>query len=171
MARVIETKQSGDSLTFTVAGAGEIILNVADIHPAVMRRAAIHGLTQRIADAAALSRNPDNGQPASPADKLAAMARLVDHYNTGTDQWGLRASGGGGAEGGLTVRALAAVLGVSVADADARVTTAAEKRGIKRAEYLRGVAAQPKVADEIARIRAASGNAELADSLLDELEG
>lgn len=79
--------QDGNTITFKVAGAGECILDLTKLSEANRIRAIQHGMTQRISDGAALSRNPETGKPATPADKLAAMKVLVDHYNSGTSEW------------------------------------------------------------------------------------
>lgn len=94
----------GSAITFHVRGAGDVTLRLDALHAAIMNRAAVHGLIQRISDAAALSRDSETGQPATPQDKLEAMARLVAHYMSGTDQWSRVAAGA--PKGGLLFKAL-----------------------------------------------------------------
>lgn len=85
-------------ITFTVAGAGQCQLNVGEIVgleayaslTEVGKTMILHGGTQKIADKAALSRNPDTGRSATPQDKLEAMAGLCDHLNNG-GAWEMRA--------------------------------------------------------------------------------
>lgn len=85
-------------ITFTVAGAGQCQLNVGEIVGLeayasltdVGKTMILHGGTQKIADKAALSRNPDTGRSATPQDKLEAMAGLCDHLNNG-GAWEMRA--------------------------------------------------------------------------------
>lgn len=81
-------------ITFKVVGAGATTLNLGLVSQSNKDRATVHGFIQRISDAAALSRNPANGQPASPADKLAAMEEVVQHYASGTEEWTRKRAGG-----------------------------------------------------------------------------
>lgn len=100
---------SGDQpiIVFTVRDVGELRLDLAMISEEVRARAMLHGLCQRIADAAALSRSTETGKPASAQDKHDAMKRLVDHYNSGTAEWNIaRAAGGGGGSDGYLLQAL-----------------------------------------------------------------
>ena len=92
------------SIRFVVKGAGEVTLDLERISPANKSRAMVHGFIQRVSDGAALSRDAKTGLPATAADKLAAMSRLVDHYASGTEQWSLVAAGG--VQGGLLFEAL-----------------------------------------------------------------
>ena len=63
----VEIDRASNRITFTVRDAGEIVLDMSRLSPEVLAYAAFHGMKQRIADAAAMSRNPDTGAPASPA--------------------------------------------------------------------------------------------------------
>lgn len=62
---------------------GQLVFHADRASTANNAYAALHGFNQRIGDAAAL----DAG--ASMADKFAAMRTLVDHYETGSDDWDL----------------------------------------------------------------------------------
>ncbi len=118
-----EIDEAAGTITYTVLGAGSITLHMDKVHPDNQRYAAFHGFKQRVPDAAALSRNPDTGKPASPAEKLAEMQELVDHYESGTPEWSRRREGGG-ATSSLLFRVLVAYKigedGVSDADACTR---------------------------------------------------
>jgi hypothetical protein len=164
---IITTTVGASTITFAVKGAGELILDMEKVSDDVATRAAHHGLIQRISDAAALSRNTDTGQPASPADKLEAMRRLVDHYNSGTADWALRAAGGEGKEGGITLRAVAAVQGVDVATMRTRLEELATKKETTTRALLAKLATQPAVAAKIAEMRGPA--AVDADALMGEL--
>jgi len=158
-----------NTITFDVRGAGSVTLNMAKLSEANLAYAALHGMKQRVSDAAAISRNPDNGQPATPQDKLDAMAALVAHYESGGDEWSVRkATGGAGTKpSGLTLRALAQVQGLPLAEMRARVDGLAERKGLTPAAVLRELAKAPAVARVIAEMKATS--APDADGLLGEL--
>ena len=164
----VEIDRASNRITFTVRDAGEIVLDMSRLSPEVLAYAAFHGMKQRIADAAAMSRNPDTGAPASPVDKFAAMEALAAHYMSGSDEWALRvASGGAGKPSGLTLRALADVQGVDITTMRERVDTLAERKGTTPAALLRELAKAPAVAKRIAEMRATSSPD--ADELLGEL--
>lgn len=169
---VVTVQQTETGLTFSVIGAGEFVLDMDKLHPDILKRAAFHGMKQRISDAAAMSRNPDNGQPATPADKYAAMRALAEHYMTGTPEWSRRGEGGGGAKS-ITIEAIARVQSVDYATAEDAVTRlAVRKFANDRAAALRELSKSPKVQSAIAAIRAEripKTNIN-ADALLTELE-
>lgn len=102
----ISTKVEGSTITFTVADAGELTLDMGKLAKEILIRATIHGLVQRVSDGAALSRDAKTGKPASPADKLAAMTAIVEHYESGTNQWRMTGNGQGGSRGSLLLEAL-----------------------------------------------------------------
>lgn len=104
---VITHEVNGRAITFHVIGAGDVTLDMDQVNDAVYQRAALHGMIQRLSDAAAIPRNPETGQPASPEEKRAAIAALADHYASGTVEWNRKRTGGEGAvSGGLLRRAL-----------------------------------------------------------------
>lgn len=92
-------------VTFTVLGAGKMTLEFAKMSDENQKRAMVHGMIQRISDAAAISRNPDTGKPATAQEKYDRMAQLVAHYESGTSEWS-RVGQGGGNKGGYLFRAL-----------------------------------------------------------------
>lgn len=94
-----------DLLTITVEGQKKpITLVVADLNSDVTTRAMIHGLSQKISDAAALPKN-DDGTPASPADKYNAMLAVVERLQSG--EWNKRGDATGEtAPSGLIRRAV-----------------------------------------------------------------
>ena len=83
-------------LTFNVLGCGQFQVNVAAIAGAAYhdltdtgRAGILHGFKQKVADKAALSRNPDTGRSATPRDKFEAMRELAQHLNDG-GAWSMR---------------------------------------------------------------------------------
>lgn len=102
---IITHEVAGNVITFHVKQAGDIVFNMDAVSPANRERAAIHGFIQRISDGAAMSRDPETGQPATPADKLARMQAIAEHYQSGSGDWSMRREGNG-VEGGLLFRAL-----------------------------------------------------------------
>lgn len=74
-------------ITFTVKGAGELRLDMTKVAEANRTRAQGHGFVQRISDAAAIARDTKTGASATPQEKMAAMQRLVEHYESGAEAW------------------------------------------------------------------------------------
>lgn len=93
-ARIITTTIDGEVMTFNVAGAGSFTIDTSALSAEIRAAAMMHGLKQKVADAAAMSLN-DDGLPATPADKMAAMQDVADALVAG--DWSQRASGDGSA--------------------------------------------------------------------------
>jgi hypothetical protein len=160
-------------LTFTVLGAGSFTVDPARLSDAMRQRAAIHGIIQRVSDGGAMSRNPDTGQPATPADKMARMQAIADHLQGGGDEWAMRAAGGAkGPDAGLTIMGMIrSGLAADVDAANGLIERLAAKREIDRTAALKVWADSDRVAKAIAEIRAerAKGNAaDLLAELADE---
>ena len=88
---VTHTANEAGALT-AIPGARPLVVDMNRLADAVRVRAAIHGMIQRVSDAAAIARTKENNYTVSAQERYDAMAELVEHYMTGTDQWRLRAS-------------------------------------------------------------------------------
>jgi len=75
------------TLTLTFSGGQEIIIDANKLRPEIRDMAILHGLKQKLVDAAAISRNVENGQPASVADKYAAVKKVADRLMSPDGQW------------------------------------------------------------------------------------
>lgn len=127
--------------------------------------ATIHGLKQKLVDAAAISRNTETGRAASVADKFEAVKEVYDRLLSG--EWNKRREGGAGVSGGLLFRALCRMYEGKKTPDDIRAfleaKTDAEKAALRK---------NSKVAAIIEEIRAESAKGDAADSdeLLADLE-
>lgn len=83
----IAHKIEGQLVKFSVKGAGELVLDVAQVHAANRAKAELHGFVQRISDAAAMARDSKTGASATPQQKFEAMKKLVEHYQSGSEEW------------------------------------------------------------------------------------
>lgn len=128
---VITTEVDGSRITFNVQGAGSLELDMEVCSESVLNRATVHGLKQRISDAAALARDTKTGRSATPAEKFAAMQELVLHYMSGTSEWSTRREGAG-SQGGILLQALCAMRPDKSAD-DVR----AFLQGISKSDQVR----------------------------------
>lgn len=90
---VIAHEIKDETIKFVVKGAGTIVLDMAKLSDKIARRAAIHGMIQRVSDAAAIPRDTKTGKSATPQEKFDAMAELVEHYISGTTEWNRKGAG------------------------------------------------------------------------------
>ena len=144
----------------------KLILRATDLSPTIVAQAIVHGLKQKLVDAAAISRNTETGRAASVADKYNAVKEVYDRLLAG--EWNKRREGGAGGSGGLLFRALCRMYDGSKTPDDIQALlegkTAAEKAALRK---------NSKVAAIIEEIRAESakdGDVN-ADDLLADLEG
>lgn len=154
---------AGNKLTLTFANGEVIVADGGTLPMEVMAYAAMHGLKQKLVDAAAISCNPETGRPATIEDKFAAVKEVYDRLLAG--QWN-KVRGEGTGSGGLLFRALCRMYNTKTPDdikAYLAKKTDAEKTALR---------ANPKVAAIIAEIRAEAGTPANIDTdgLLGELE-
>jgi hypothetical protein len=168
---VVTFEQSGSELRLTVGGQ-TAVLDLAKVSQTLLNRAIVHGLKQRISDAAAIPCDAETGLAATPAEKFAAMSKLVEHYNSGTSEWTrTRAAGDGTPRSGLTLQAFANVYWEGdLATAKVKMQAFADKRVIEFAAAMKIWAGVDKIVEEVARMKAAIPAKLDADSLLDELD-
>lgn len=76
---------------FVVDGAGELDLDLRKVHADNTARATLHGFVQKVSDRAAKKCDPKTGKPAPVGEKFLAMKGLVEHLNSGSADWSLRA--------------------------------------------------------------------------------
>lgn len=154
------------SLTLAFSHGEALTIRAADLSQTIIAQAIMHGLKQKLVDAAAISRNTETGRAASVADKFEAVKEVHDRLLLG--EWNKRREGGAGASGGLLFRALCRMYdGKKTADdikAFLDAKTDAEKAALRK---------NSKVAAIIEEIRAesAKGDAATGDDLLADLEG
>lgn len=162
-----EINADGTALTLAFSHGEALTIKPADLSPTIVAQAIMHGLKQKLVDAAAISRNPETGRAASVADKFDAVKEVYDRLLAG--EWNKRREGGaGGSVGGLLFRALCRMY-AGKKDAEAireflEGKTDAEKAALRK---------NAKVAAIIEEIRAESakpGDAN-SDDLLADLEG
>lgn len=138
-------------LVILVAGVGEIRVAVDTLAQEIRQTAIVHGLKQKIVDAAALSRDPETGRSASPEQKFQAMKEVADRITDPVaPSWNARAGEGSGGEGGLLVRALMRMSGKD------RETVVREVQNWDKKQQA-AVRALPDVAAVIAKIKEEDG--------------
>lgn len=155
--RIITTTwdDATQAVVFNVAGQPSLSFPLSQVSEANKARFMRHGIIQRVSDAAALERNTTDGQPATPEAKRAAMARLVEHYLTGTDDWSPAREGGTIGLDTIQLAAVCEVTGKGLEVIRAMVEAKAAEHKVTQKAYLARLAASAKVAPVVDRMRAA----------------
>lgn len=169
---IMETKRNATitatindtQLKLTFANGQELVIAAHDLSDDLRVHAIMHGLKQKLVDAAAISRNPETGRAASVEDKYQAVKTVYDRLLAG--QWNATREGGGNA-GGLLFQALCRMYDGRKTPEQLREFLAdksdAEKTALRK---------NPRIAAIIEEIRAETGKAASIDTneLLGELE-
>ena len=148
-------------LDLTFANGEQLQLNGNSLTAELRTMAMVHGLKQKLVDAAAISRNPETGRAASVEDKYQAVKTVFDRLLAG--QWNAVREGGG-ATGGLLLQALVRMY-AGRKTADELKAFLADKSDAEKTALRKN----PRVATIIEDIRAEQGKAANIDT--DELLG
>lgn len=147
------------ALTLQFSNGKEIIITTNSLGNGLLYMAAVHGLKQKLVDAAALSRNPETGRAATIEDKYNAVKVVYDRLLAG--QWNATREGGVGGSSGLLFKALCRLYTIKSPEQIAAFLagkTDAEKTALRK---------NPKVAAIIEELRAETGKVANIDT--DEL--
>jgi frataxin-like iron-binding protein CyaY len=163
MANFIETTVAGNTLTLSFANGEVLVVDATQLTPEIVLAATLHGLKQKLCDAAAISRNPETGRSATIEDKFAAVREVFDRITSDDGTWNKTREGAGGNSGGLLFRALCQIYkGKRTPE---QITEFLAKLNDADKVALRK---QPRVKTVIDELRPASTD-DTATSLLDEL--
>ena len=142
----------GQCMSFIGDNGRTIRLDAGLLSPEVREAAMMHGLKQKIGDAAAISRNPETGRSATTDDKFDAMSEVFNRLMAG--HWNKpREAGDGAGAGGLLFKALCRV---KADKTPAEVRAYLDGRSKEEQAALRKV---PVIAAAIDAIRAESAKA------------
>ena len=126
---VISVEFDNGNLRFAIADAGEFSLTIASLTDDIREKALVHGLTQKISDAAAIAKADLPTDPVEAAKvKFEAMKAVADRLSEG--DWSKRAGDGAGPVAGIIFRAFAEF----VTD-----TAKAKKKPVPSEEAIRAV--------------------------------
>jgi len=167
LATAVSAEIAGPILSLTFANGERLTVDSLSLSPEIQHAAMMHGLKQKLIDAAAIARDPDTGRTATITDKYNAV---LDVYNRITlpegSTWNkARGNGeGGGNKGGLLLRAVMRLTSKSRADAMAWL----EARSKDEVASLRK---NPRIVEIIAQLQVETANTTGVDSdaLLDTL--
>lgn len=157
----IECTTGDKQLTIEFSNGRTIYVRLGELNSTIIEQATLHGLKQKLVDAAALSRNPDTGRSATIDDKYTAVREVYDRLLAGNWNKG-RGDGGSTGNGGLLFRALCQMYPNKTPEA-----LRAFLDGKTKSECA-ALRATPKIAAIIDTLRAPSGDID-TDDLLSEL--
>ena len=157
----IECTTGDKQLTIEFSNGQTIYVWLGELNSTIIEQATLHGLKQKLVDAAAISRNPDTGRSATIDDKYNAVREVYDRLLSG--QWNKgRGDGSSTGNGGLLFRALCQMYPGKTPEA-----LRAFLDGKTKSECA-ALRATPKIAAIIDTLRAPSGDVD-TDGLLAEL--
>ena len=168
-AQIAVSRVGNDKLVFSFADGQGLSIHADQLTPEIRHEAIMHGLKQKIGDAAAIGRNPETGRSATLSDKHAAMRAVIERLQAGA--WNAERGEGGSPAGGLLFAALVRMYAGKKSDDAIRAFLAGKDDKQKAA-----LRKNPRVAEIIEEIKAerAADNAdgeEPGADLLDELDG
>lgn len=149
------------TITFTVLGAGSVVLNLEATSEDTRQAALYNGFKQAGGDKAAIPRDAKTGRSVSPAEKFTAVKEWVEHLNRG-GSWTLR-SAKQMLNRACLFAAIAAVRGAAPEKVAAKFSGFEDK-------VLQTFLTHRDIAAEYSRLCAPS-ESKAADSLLAELDG
>jgi len=155
----------GSVLTLTFANGQEVVVDAAQLSEKIRNAAMMHGLKQKLVDAAALSRNTETGLPASVADKFDAVNKIAQRLVKPDGEWNEGRTGGNPLGGGanILIRALMQMTGKDKPYVEDFLSA-------KTKEERAALRKNPKVLAIISELQAATvSNGVNTDSLLSEL--
>ena len=94
------------TLTLEFANGQRLSLDATTLTQDIINAATLHGLKQKLVDAAAIGRDPVTGRSATLSDKFDAVKEVFDRITSTNGTWNKVRAGGEGQKGGLLVRAL-----------------------------------------------------------------
>lgn len=170
----LEAPEHGTSpnnkLTITFADGRTINVMVSDLGPEIRAIALMHGLKQKLVDAAAISRNPDTGRSATIEDKYRAVRTVAEQLFAGRWNAVRNGAGGGTSAGGLLFRALCRMYEGKKTPEQIREFLAGKSKADQAA--LRGNTHVAAIIDEIKAEDAKDETPDTgSDELLAELDG
>ena len=152
-----------NELHMRVLGFQWHVLDLGKVSDACRKQAMIYGFANcRLADATAIPAADGDGNliPETERAKLKdrGIARLIEHYNSGTGEWRLPRGTGESLVRSLTIEGLARAKGVEYEEAESMVDRFAAKHSLTRPKALaklRGESASLRTAMEAIRVERA----------------
>lgn len=171
----VAANEAGNVLTFTVGEAGSFEVALDNLTDEIRNRAVLHGIVQKVSDAAAISKADLSGDAAKDAaTKLEAMRAVAERISGPDGEWSKRSGDGSGPVQGVIYRAFEE-WAIARAKKAKKELTPEQVRAVydakSRADQL-ALRTVPEIAAIIERLKAEKGSKAAtvdADSLLGDL--
>lgn len=145
------------------ASGNTVTIDPSALSDTIRAQATLHGLKQKLVDAAAIARDTATGRSATSADKEAAVMEVYNRITAANGTWNKVREAGATAVGGLLVAALMQMTGKAK-------PAIIEYLAAKTAEEKAALRKNPKVAAIILELQQAATNPNIdSDALLGEL--
>ena len=165
----IETRMDGASLILTFADGRELNLSPDTLSVEIRRAAILHGLKQKLCDAAAISRDPATGRAATIDTKFDAVKEVFDRITSADGEWNKKREAGAGGSGGLLLAALVRMYAGRKTKDDLR--TFLDGKTMSEQAALRKNPRVAEIIEEVKAERAKDGDDDTdSDEMLNELE-
>ena len=127
----IAAEVSDTTLTLTFSNGEVLTVDATSLSPDIQTAACLHGLKQKLVDAAAIARNTDTGASATLEDKFNAVREVFERITAPDGTWNKQARAGGTSTGGsgLLLRALMELTGQSKLKVNPDALAKAEAEG------------------------------------------
>lgn len=119
----VTTDIFGTTLTLNFANGKELQIDTTTLHADIVQQAILHGLKQKLVDAAAIARDTETGKTATIDDKYQAVKTVFDRITSATPSWNAVREGEQKQQGGIFVRALMELTGKSREATQAAIET------------------------------------------------
>ena len=121
------------TLTLEFRHGERLALHPEALAPEIQRAALLHGLKQKLVDAAAIARDTTTGRAATIQTKYDAVREIFDRITGENPSWNKPRAGGAGGQGGLLARAIARYKNVALEQAKAYLDrlTDAQKQALR----------------------------------------
>ena len=121
------------TLTLEFRHGETLTLHPETLTPEIQRAALLHGLKQKLVDAAAIARDTATGRAATIQTKYDAVREIFDRITGENPSWNKPRAAGGGGQGGLLARAIARYKNVALEQAKAYLDrlTDAQKQALR----------------------------------------
>ena len=161
----IEVEATAQTVTATFKNGEQLIVDCSKFSDELKTMAMLHGVKQKIGDAAAIARNTDTGASATVEDKYNAMSEVVERLNSNGD-WNKVRDGGAGNSSKYSQLVLALMEHSKRDKAAIDVFLAGKSK-----EQITALRVNPSIAAIIARFanEASARKGVDSESLLDEL--
>lgn len=160
MSKLYTIETSSAAMQIVLSDGTDIAIRFDGLSDDIRHALMVHGLKQKIVDAAAIPRNTETGRAAPDADKITAMRNVAERLQSG--EWNAKTGEGGGTRS-LLARALDILYPAKAgAGIDAFVATLDKKAQA-------ALRMSPKVAPIISGLRPVAKTTTTADDLLNSL--